>query len=66
MNTRTESFKSEVNKYAFKHGLTFAQALSVLNDTRPEVYNWVDWDEQLNNLRIAEMKKKFVKPDSEF
>ncbi len=58
MKTRQEAFKSEVKKYAFKHGLTYSQALSVLNDPRPEVYNWVDWDQQLTDLRIAEMTKK--------
>lgn len=66
MNTRTKQFETEVRKYAFKHGLTYDQALSVLNEPRPEVYNWVDWDQQLTYLRIIEMNKQTITTKSEF
>lgn len=51
MLTRLDQFKQEVNSYALKHGITYEQAVSVLNDPRPEVYNWVDWDQLLFELR---------------
>lgn len=51
--SRVSDYKSVVEKWAKKHGVSYKSALSIISEIRGEVYEWVDFDQLANELVIA-------------
>jgi len=56
---RAKEFKKDVEKYAAKYNISYGTALDILADSkRPEVFNWVDYDELFDILFSEEEKNE--------
>ena len=55
---RLREYTNIVLEYADFHGLTYSQALSVLNDPSPEARRWVDWDDLISTLIHEQFKRR--------
>ena len=56
--SRVSDYKSVVEKWAKKHGISYKSAISIISEIRGEVYEWIDFDQLVDELRIEENEPK--------